>query len=357
MLHSVIIAGGIGARFWPLSRKHRPKQVADLLGEGPMIELTIKRLEPMVPEGQRWIVTNREQMKLIRMVMPQLLEDRFILEPVPRNTAPAIALAAVHLLHRDPDAVMMVFPADHRIENVDEFRSVLHRATQLVERSPDILVTIGIKPTRPETGYGYIQIDNAAKSPLLDVFKVKTFAEKPNLQIAKSFVQSGEFLWNSGIFIWRADAIMRQLSEHLPQWYSGFQEIAAAIGTSREAEVTKHVFNALKGISIDYGVMEHAPEVAVVRGTFGWSDVGSWDEVWRLMSRDATGNATRGQALAVDTKDSLILADDRLIALVGVKDLIVVDAGDAILICPREMSQEVRSVVDALNKEGYKRYL
>jgi mannose-1-phosphate guanylyltransferase len=357
MLHSVIIAGGVGARFWPLSRKHRPKQVVDLLGEGPMIQLTIERIEPMMPEAQRWIVTNREQMKLIRGVMPELSEDRFILEPVPRNTAPAIGLAAVHLLHRDPDAVMIVLPADHRIENVEDFRTVLQTAAALVAKSPDVLVTIGIKPTRPETGYGYIQIDKPSKAPATDVFKVKTFAEKPTLQIAQSFVQSGEFLWNSGIFVWRADAIMRQLSEHLPQWYSGLQEIAAAIGTNREHEATSHVFSALKGISIDYGVMEHAPQVAVVRGTFGWSDVGSWDEVWRLLPRDATGIASRGNAVAVNSKNSLVLADERLIALVGVKDLIVVDAGDAILICPREHSQEVRAVVEALEKQGKKKYL
>jgi mannose-1-phosphate guanylyltransferase len=357
MLHSVIIAGGVGARFWPLSRKHRPKQLVDLLGEGPMIEQTIRRIEPMTPAEQRWIVTNREQMKLIRGVLPQLATDRFILEPVPRNTAPAIGLAAIHLMHKDPDAVMAVLPSDHRIEDVDEFRTVLGRAADLVAESPEALVTIGIAPTRPETGYGYIQVDQGAKSSIPDVFKVKTFAEKPTLQIAKSFLQSGEFLWNSGIFVWRADTIIRQIGEYLPQWYSGLREIGGAIGTEREAEVTKHVFSALKGISIDYGVMEHAPHVAVVRGGFGWSDVGSWDEVWRLLPRDQNGIATRGDVVSVDSADSLILAQDRLIALVGVNDLIVVDAGDAILICPREKSQNVRALVEALEKSGHKKHV
>ncbi len=356
MLHSVVIAGGVGTRFWPLSRKHRPKQVADLLGEGPMIEQTLRRIEPLMPLDRRWIVTNREQMELIRQVVPDFPDRQFILEPMGRNTAPAIGLAAVRLLHHDPDAVMIVLPADHRIENVEEFRAVLSKAAELVRES-DVLVTIGIKPTRPETGYGYIQVEKHSKPLVDDVFKVKTFAEKPTLQIAQSFVQSGEFLWNSGIFVWRADAIMKQIAEHLPQWYSGLQEIADGIGTDREAEVTRVVFQALKGISIDYGVMEHAPHVAVVRGTFGWSDVGSWDEVWRLMPHDAKGVSTRGNALAVDTKNSLVLAQDRLIALVGLDNVIVVDAGDAILICPREKSQDVRAVVEALEKQGQKKYL
>jgi mannose-1-phosphate guanylyltransferase len=356
MLHSVVIAGGVGTRFWPLSRKQRPKQLVDLLGEGPMIEQTLKRVEPLIPPERRWIVTNREQMEMIRQVIPDIPERQFILEPVGRNTAPAIGLAAVQLLRLDPDAAMIVLPADHRIENVEEFRGILSRAADLVKDS-EVLVTIGIKPTRPETGYGYIQVDKGATLLGEDVFKVKTFAEKPTLQIAQSFVQSGEFLWNSGIFVWRADAIMKQIAEHLPQWYSGLQEIADAIGTDREQEVTRVVFHALKGISIDYGVMEHAPHVAVVRGTFGWSDVGSWDEVWRLLPRNAQGVGTKGNAIAVDTKNSLVLARDRLIAVVGMKDIIVVDAGDSILICPREKSQDVRAVVEALEKQGLTRYL
>ena len=356
MLHSVIIAGGVGVRFWPLSRKHRPKQLVDLLGEGPMIEQTIRRIEPLMPLEQRWIVTNREQMDLIRQVVTDVPADQFILEPVGRNTAPAIGLAAVRLLRSDPNAVMIVLPADHRIEHVEEFRDVLMTAASLVIDS-DVLVTIGIKPTRPETGYGYIQIEKSSKQAEGDVFKVKTFAEKPTLQIAQSFVQSGEFLWNSGIFVWRADAIMKQIAEHIPQWYSGLREIGAALGTPKEHEVTKHVFSALKAISIDYGVMEHAPRVAVVRGTFGWSDVGSWDEVWRLLPRDEKGVGLRGNAVAADTTNSLVLAQDRLIALVGLKDIIVVDSGDAILICPRERSQDVRAVVEALEKQGKKKYL
>jgi mannose-1-phosphate guanylyltransferase len=355
MLHAVIMAGGIGARFWPLSRRHRPKQLLDLLGEGTLLDQTMQRIAPMVPPERRWIITNQEQMEMIRdSASPP--DVRYVLEPIGRNTAPAIGLAAVRLLRDDPDAVMLVLPADHRIQNHDAFRQCLQAAADLVADS-DILATIGIEPTRPETGYGYIQIDRLAKPLAESIYRVKTFAEKPNLELARRFFESGEFVWNSGIFVWRADVIMQQISDHLPQWYSGLQEIAAALGTPHEEEVTRRIFSALKGISIDYGVMEHATRVAVVRATFQWSDVGSWDEVWRLVEQDSNGNARRGNAQVVEGRDNLILAGDKLIAVVGMSDLIVVDAGDALLICPREGSQQVRALVDKLEKEGLDPYL
>jgi mannose-1-phosphate guanylyltransferase len=356
MLHSVIMAGGIGARFWPASRRQKPKQLLDLLGEGTLFDQTVARIEPMVPPGNRWVVTNREQMLMMRTAVPSMAERQFILEPFGRNTAPAIGLAAIHLLHDDPDAVMIVLPADHRIDKVDAFRECLMTAVGLVSNS-DILATIGIQPERPETGYGYIQIDRASKPLATEAHWVKTFAEKPNLQTAKLFFESGEFVWNSGIFVWRADVILQQIADHLPNWYSGLQEISSAVGTPQETEITRQIFGALKGISIDYGVMEHAPRVAVVKGTFGWSDVGSWDEVWRLLPRDDKGNAVRGDVQTVDSRNNLVLAHDKLIALVGVKDLIVVDSGDALLICPRENSQQVRAMVEQLEKTGHERVL
>ena len=356
MIHAVIMAGGIGARFWPMSRRRKPKQLLDLLGEGTLLDQTVERIAPMVPAQCRWIITNREQMKMIRDTEPAGRDINFILEPMGRNTAPAIGLAAIHLLRSDPDAVMMVLPADHRIQNIAAFRKCLSAATELV-KDTDILATIGIEPTRPETGYGYIQIDRATTPLAENIHRVKTFAEKPNLELARRFFESGEFVWNSGIFVWRADVIMQQISDHLPQWYSGLQEIAAALGSPHEDEITRRVFSALKGISIDYGIMERAAHVAVVRGTFQWSDVGSWDEVWRLMAQDSNGNACRGNAEIVDGKNNLVLAADKLIAVIGSNDLIVVDAGDAILICPRDGSQQVRAIVDQLEKKGLNEYL
>jgi mannose-1-phosphate guanylyltransferase len=203
MIHAVIMAGGIGARFWPLSRRRRPKQLLDLLGEGTLLDQTLQRIAPMVPPQRRWIITNREQMTLMRdSASPP--DSAYIVEPLGRNTAPAIGLAAVRLLRHDPDAVMLVLPADHRIQNTDAFRRCLQAAADLVDDS-DILATIGIEPTRPETGYGYIQIDPTAKPLAENIYRVKTFAEKPNLELARRFFESGEFLWNSGIFVWRAD--------------------------------------------------------------------------------------------------------------------------------------------------------
>lgn len=350
------MAGGIGARFWPESRRQRPKQVIDLFGEGPMIQQTVDRIATMVPAERRWVVTNREQMQVIAHAAPSLAPTQFIFDAMGRNTAPAIGLAAIRLLHSDPDAVMMLFPADHRITSLDIFQSALQSAVALVEKS-DYLATIGIQPDRPETGYGYIQVDYPSGALSTSVYRVKTFAEKPNLQTAKIFLESGEFLWNSGIFIWRADTILQQISEHLPQWYSGLQDIAKHIGKSDEEEVTWQVFSALKGISIDYGVMEHAPKVAVVRGTFGWSDVGNWDEVWRLIEHDQYENGRRGRAMFVNAKENLVLSKDKFIIIQGLDKLVVVDSGDAILICPREASQNVRDVVDALEKSGHEEFL
>ena len=350
------MAGGIGARFWPISRRRKPKQLLDLLGEGSLIEQTMERIAPLVAPECRWIVTSRPQVEMIRGLSPNLPENRFIVEPIGRNTAPAIGLSAVHLLRSDPDAVMIVLPADHRIGNVEQFRECLRKAVEMTAQS-DRLATLGIEPSRPETGYGYIQMDRAAKELAPGVWRVKTFAEKPNPATAKLFLESGEFLWNSGIFVWRADVILRQLSEFQPKWYGGLQEIAGAIGTPDEDEVTRRVFSALKGISIDYAVMEYAPHVIVVQGTFDWSDVGSWDEIWRLLPRDAEGNACRGAARLVQSKNSMVLAKERLIALVGVDDLIVVGAGDAILICPRNESQRVRAIVDELEKRNDEQYL
>jgi mannose-1-phosphate guanylyltransferase len=356
MLHAVIMAGGIGARFWPLSRKSKPKQLVDLLGNGPMIEQTINRTSPLVAQDQQWIVTNREQMLMIRDAMPSFPEKQFILEPMGKNTAPAIGLAAVRLLRVDPDAVMAVLPADHLIDDVEAFRSCLMRAVSVVAES-DALATIGIEPTRPETGYGYIQIDNSAV-PLIDgIFKVKTFAEKPNLQTAKLFLESGEFLWNSGIFVWRADTILKQIADNIPRWHAGLKEITEALGTPEEEAVIRHVFSSRKGISIDYGVMEHARHVAVVRATFGWSDVGSWDEVWRILPHDEQGNACQGNVLAVESKNNLLQVGQKLVALVNVDNLIVIETDDALLICPRDKSQSVRAIVDALEKSGKEKYL
>ncbi|MBU1919765.1 NTP transferase domain-containing protein [bacterium] len=356
MLHAVIMAGGIGARFWPKSRRNNPKQVIDLLGEGPMIQQTLRRISDIVSPENRWIVTNQEQADLFVKLIPELADARFIIEPMGRNTAPAIGLAAVRLLKEDPDAVMLVLPADHRIADHYAFRSCLLTAAEIVKDS-EALATIGIEPTRPETGYGYIQIDRSQPQIRENVFPVKTFAEKPNPQTAKLFLESGEFFWNSGMFIWRADSIMRHIHDNLPDWYSGLQNIRVALDTDKEKEITQRVFHSNKGISIDYGVMENAQDVIIIKGNFGWSDVGSWDEVWRVRDHDAQGNALEGEAITVDASDNLILAKDKMIAVLGLSKLAVVETDDVILICPLAEAQRVRDIVVALEKKNQLKYL
>lgn len=345
------MAGGVGARFWPLSRRNKPKQLLDLTGEGSMLERTLARLEGLVDNDHVWIVTNPEQAELIREMIPSFNKDRFIIEPVGRNTAPAIGLAAAHLHKHDPEAVMIVLPADHRITNIEQFHYCLHSAVEVVHDS-ELLATIGIEPTRPETGYGYIQMDTTGIRLRENVYPVKTFAEKPNLATARLFLESGEFVWNSGMFVWRADTILNQIREHLPLWGVAFDQIEQAIGTPHEHEVTRTVFEAGKGISIDYGVMEKAPKVAVIRGTFDWNDVGSWDEVWRLMPHDEHGNATRGNVALANTHNTCVLGGKKLIAAVGVSNLIVVETEDALMICPLDRSQEVKELVDKLKAVG-----
>lgn len=356
MLHVVIMAGGIGARFWPRSRKSAPKQLLDLFGEGTLIEETVRRARPVAPPECTWIVTSPSLKEAIQKILPNFKDEQFILEPTGKNTAPAIGLSAISLARRDPDATMAVLPADHRIPDQQAFESAIRSAVKVVS-TQEMLATIGIHPTRPETGYGYIQLDAKAPQIASNVFRVKTFAEKPNLPTAKLFLESGDFLWNSGMFIWRVSTILGQIAEFLPDLHSGLRDIGLAWDTPQASEVVQRVYGSLKAISIDYGVMEKASDVCVVKGNFRWSDVGSWEEVWRLSKKDEKGNAIRGNHLVIHSENNLVDARDRSYALLGVKDLVIIETEDAVLICPREKTQQVREVVDELEKRNHTSYL
>ena len=356
MLHVVIMAGGIGARFWPKSRKSTPKQLLNLFGEGTLIEETVQRARRLTTPECIWIVTNLELKQAIQKVLPDFTDKQFIIEPCGRNTAPAIGLSAITLARQDPEATMVIFPADHRISDVDAFERAIREAEKVVSSS-EILATIGIHPTRPETGYGYIQVD-AASSPIApDVFRVKTFAEKPNLQTAELFLKSGDFLWNSGMFIWKVSTILDQIAEHLPDLHSGLRDIAACKKESHLEETITKVYNSLKPISIDYGVMEAATDVCVVKGEFRWSDVGSWEEVWRFCDRDEHGNAIIGNHLTLHSSNNLIDAKDKFYALIGIENLIIIETKDAVLVCPRDRIQQVREIVDELERRKESQYL
>lgn len=358
MTHAVIMAGGIGSRFWPLSRRDRPKQFISLLDESTLIQNTSARLESVVPANQRYVVTNERYVDQTRSQLPALPKENILAEPIGRNTAPCITYAAMKLYAADPEAVMIVLPADHVITDVERFHQVLGVGIEAAaERGA--LVTIGIEPTYPATGYGYIQFDpeDDGDSDEPRSRYVKTFAEKPNLATAERFLDSGDFLWNSGMFIWTAESILDAVERHLPDVHEAFRPLRDVIGTDKEHDTLDKIFRSCPSISIDYGVMERADKVYVVPGSFGWSDVGDWRAVYDLASKNEHGNSIQGNAILHDSSRCLIQAGDRLVALVGVHDMIVVDTEDALLVCHRDSTQRVKNVVDYLYSNQLESYV
>ncbi len=357
MVYAVIMAGGVGSRFWPRSRQDRPKQFINVFGQATLIQNTVARLQGLIPPERCLIVTHERYVQQTHEQLPAVPLENILAEPMSRNTAPCIAYAAAQLLARDPDATMVVLPADHLIQNVKQFHKVLEVAIEQAQK-PEALVTIGITPTHPETGYGYIQFDgtinmNEAPRP----YAVKTFAEKPDLPTAESFIDSGDFLWNSGMFIWRADTIMAQFKEHLPEAHDAFTPYFDAVGTDREREVITAAFMKCPKISIDYGVMERAHTVFVVPGSFGWNDVGDWRAVYTLSDKNDHGNAIQGNVIVHDSSRCLVQGGERLIVLVGIHDAVVVDTEDAVLVCNQESAQQVKNVVDYLNVHQLNQYI
>jgi mannose-1-phosphate guanylyltransferase len=358
--YAVIMAGGVGARFWPRSREKSPKQLLEIVGRGTMIQNTTQRLQKVVAPGDIFIVTNRVQKPLILKQMPQFDEERIVVEPMGRNTAPCIGLAALAISRLDPKAVMVVTPADHLIQDEAEFDRVMRVAIDTAAVS-DNLLTIGIHPTHPETGYGYIQmfVEDGAHNPFYEqgVLRVKTFAEKPNLQTAERFLASGDFLWNSGMFVWRVDVILKQLERLLPELYAELMKIDRAMGTPGYQATLETAYGMIRGISIDYGVMEKAEAVYVIPGKFGWSDIGSWDEVYRVSGKDDNGNHINGKVIARDTTSSFIYSPTKMVATIGVSDLIIINTDDALLICKRGRSQDVKEISDYLRRKQMNEYL
>lgn len=348
MNYAVIMAGGKGTRFWPISTPERPKQLLSLFDGQTMIEATMERIRPLIPIENQKIVTIPEQVPLIQKHVDWLEDSSFIIEPFAKNTAPCIGLAAVTLMKQDPEAIMVVLPADHRIDDTKQFQKVIQNAISIVEQS-DAIVTIGIKPTRPETGYGYIQYEKDEINE--GVHRIVTFAEKPNRDTAIRFLESGEFLWNSGIFIWSARRIVSEIEDNLPELFAALMEIMAAVGTEEEVERVRRAYQSIKPISIDYGVMEHTSNAYVVPGSFGWSDVGSWDEIYRISEKNDDQNVIRGHVHTLDTQDSYIVSESDIpIAVVGMSGVIIVNTEDGILICPRNRDQEVREVAEKVLK-------
>ena len=357
MAYAVIMAGGIGSRFWPQSRTNNPKQFLSVHGNRTLLQNTVERLDGIVPTEHVFVVTQQRYVEQTQTQLPTVPEENILAEPIGRNTAPCIALAAIKLLARDPDATMLVLPADHVIRHVDRFHEVLRVAIDKAQE-PGTLVTIGIRPTHPETGYGYVQFDqpheNGLETP--KAYAVRTFAEKPDIATAERFLDSGDFLWNSGMFAWSARTILEAMQRHLPKVYDAFEPFRTSLGKGGEEEALSEAYAKSPSISIDYGVMERAETVFVVPASFGWSDVGDWGAVYELSEKDKHGNALDGHVILHDSSRCLVKAGPRLVVLVGMHDTVVVDTGDALLICNRESAQQVKNVVDYLHAHRLETY-
>ena len=356
MKYAVIMAGGIGTRFWPASRKEHPKQFLDIFGDGTLIQNTVARLQGLVPPERCLVVTHERYVEKTQKQLPAVPDENILAEPISRNTAPCIAYAATTLAKRDPEATMAVLPADHVIGNVEQFHKTLDVAFDTA-RNREALVTIGIEPTYPATGYGYIQYDGAEDEKAnLQAYPVRTFAEKPDQSTAERFIDAGDFLWNSGMFIWRADTILSQIETHLPDAHEAFAPVRASEnGIDRDTLV--QAFQNSPRISIDYGVMEQADTVYVVPGTFDWNDVGDWRAVYDLSDKNDHGNVIEGNVIMQDSSRCYVQTEDRLVVLVGIHDKVVVDTDDAVLVCNRESAQQVKQVVEYLHAHQFDEYV
>lgn len=360
MLHAVIMAGGAGTRFWPESRVARPKQLLPILGGRPLVAETAARLAPLVPPERTWIVTGREQAEGIRAACPEVPVERLLLEPCGRNTAPCAGLAAAVIATEDPEAVLIVLPADHSVRPREEFQRAL-RAAAAAAAEPGALVTFGIPPTRPATGYGYIR--RGEELPPLEGLRrarVAAFTEKPDAERAAAMIAAGDHLWNSGIFAWRADTLLEAIDRHLPDLGAALAELAAAWrrGTAAFTAALDRLYPGLGSVPVDVGVMEKADSGAVVLETpFHWSDIGSWQALHEELERDSDDNAAvfpaGGDLLTLDAGGNLVWsAEPRLVALLGVEDLVVVHTGDALLVAARDRAEEVKRIVERLRAEG-----
>ena len=343
--YCVIMAGGMGKRFWPMSRQNHPKQFLDILGTGrSFIRHTFERFVNIVPIENFVVVTNRRYKELVMQHLPEINEEQILCEPIGRNTAPCIAYASYMLRRKNPDAEMIVTPADHLILNEVEFAKVIESSLEFIQYR-NALMTIGIEPTRPETGYGYIQ-----RSDSEEICKVKCFTEKPIRELAEAFLECGEFLWNSGIFIWKVRDIIEAFEKYLPDHAALFSSVEELFGTARESEAIEKVFSECRSISIDYGVMEKADNVYVHSGDFGWSDVGTWGSVYQNSRKDKYANVLSSDNVKVfNTRGSLItVTKDKAAVVSGLKDYIVVDTPDVLLICPSSEEQNISSFIEEL---------
>lgn len=360
MLHAIVMAGGSGTRFWPSSRAALPKQLLPLAGKKTLLQDTVGRLTGLIPPDRTLVVTNARLTAAVHGQLPQLPPEAVVGEPCKRDTAPCIGLAALLVLQHDPDATMAVMPSDHVIEPAAGFRAALEQAAMLVEATPTRLVTFGIRPTSPSPSYGYIRQGDALPTHPGEApaHRVAEFREKPPVEVAKEYVAAGNYLWNAGIFVWRAATIIEALEQHQPACLAHLRTIADAWATPDRNRVFAEEFAAIKGVSIDYAVLEHAGDVAVIEAQFGWDDLGGWSAVARQRGGDAAGNTVVGRHLGLESSGLIVhTSDAHLVVTMGLADMLVVHTEDATLVAHRSHEEQIRRVVTELESRGWHDYL
>ncbi|MBI5522116.1 MAG: mannose-1-phosphate guanylyltransferase [Desulfarculus sp.] len=356
-MYVVVMAGGSGTRFWPASRRQRPKQLLTLTGQRSLLQQTVERLKPLAGPERVLVVTGLGHAQGVREQLPAVPSGQILAEPLARNTAAAAGLAAAWVAKRDPGAVCLVLPADHLITDESLFMATLERAIA-VARAEDVLVTLGLTPRYPATGFGYIETGQVLDQNPPQVRRVAAFHEKPALATAQEYLESGRHLWNSGMFAWRAEVLLSEISRHLPELAAGLNELAPHLGTPGQDAALAEIYPRLPSISVDHGVLEKSPNLRVVKADFGWSDLGSWEAVAELWPADQADNVCQdGRLLAIEAQGNVVAAGGRLIALLGVKDLVAVVTDDVLLILPKQRCQDVRQVIENLKEHGLDQYL
>ncbi|NOZ05478.1 MAG: NTP transferase domain-containing protein [Chloroflexi bacterium] len=355
-MYALILAGGVGTRLWPRSRRTRPKQLLDLLATRTMLQVTYDRIAPLFPPENIFVITGRAYVDEVRGQLPHLPAGQVVGEPMGRGTAPAIGLGVLQVRRRDPNAVLFSLHADHHILRDKDFRDTLQAAADVARDG--FLVTLGIQPAHPETGYGYIEKGRALGHPGgHPAFRVARFTEKPNPETARQFVESGRYLWNSGIFAWQASTIMDEMARWMPALHQSLLDIEAACVDEAEETVLDRLWQTVPSESIDVGILERSDNVVVVPADVGWSDVGSWAALLNILPSDSDGNVSLGDHLAMDTRQTLVYSAGRMVATLGVEDLIIVDTDDVVLICPKDRAQDVKKLVDELARKKQDQYL
>jgi mannose-1-phosphate guanylyltransferase len=359
MITALIMAGGEGTRFWPLSRKDNPKQFLKLNDKDKtMLEETVDRINKLVPLEQIFVATNKSYQSQVKQLLEKIPSENIIIEPMKRNTAACIGLSSIVIKEKYPASTVIVLPSDHIIKKEEQFISILKKAVMAASQGEN-LVTLGVKPDSPKTGYGYINYgDSVHNIDGYRFFKVNKFTEKPDLNKAKNFLKDGNYLWNSGIFIWKLDSILAKFQKHLPDLFAGLQRMKLAFGSDSEAEVIAEEFNKLESISIDYGIMEKSKNILVIPVSLGWNDIGSWTALSSIKEKDEAGNVNQAAHYSIDTKNSIIYSDtDKIIATIGLSDFIIVETKDALLVCEKKRAQDVKKIRKILEDRGLEAYL